>query len=302
MTALPRRRSPVNWRPIASFLALLAVAGPANAAMTFVDNLAGNADFSEPVRKIARAAQQAWSDTFSNNNRQDGTNKFTVSWEMSDTLAGSTLAVATDYDDDDTGIPIAATIRINSDILGGDEFFLDATPAANEEFTRPDAAAFPNHYVAKPAAVDPISDELVSTLYDLYSTLLHEVGHAIGFAASYSKFSARLTAANAQGIRNYEFASNDDVSVLVDQSTGTHIHPEQDATFKGAAYSQEHALMTPTEHPGERVLIDELTIAILKDAYGYSMDMVPEPATGMLAFVALLATLRTTSVNYRRNR
>lgn len=75
------------------------------------------------------------------------------------------------------GIPVAATILINE--VPPVPFFLDLTPDVDEEFTR---------VLGRPRtsldAVDPAA--LGAT--DLLSTVIHELGHALGFTSAYDLF------------------------------------------------------------------------------------------------------------------
>ncbi len=167
-------------------------AGVARANLMFADNLNGNAAFSAPLKGVLTTAEADWSSVIGDNHAADGKDTFTINWQLSSTLPAGTLAVASSYMADANGIPASATISINQDTLTSDGFFIDPTPADNSEYSQPDAKNFPTYYTANAKAVDAATGQLVSLETDLLTTILHEIGHAIGIAVAYENLSAKL--------------------------------------------------------------------------------------------------------------
>jgi hypothetical protein len=268
-------------------LAAAMPAGIARANLIFADNLNGNAAFSAPLKGVLTTAESDWSSVIGDNHAADGKDTFTITWQLSSTLGAGTLAVASDYTADAKGIPISATISINQDTLTSDGFFIDPTPADNSEYSQPDAKNFPTYYTANAKAVDPATGQLVSLETDLLTTVLHEVGHAIGIAAAYQDLAAKLGMAKPNGSRNFIFA-NGDFAVMTFDTEGTHVADNTMGQLGGNPYDQTHDLMNPTIDVGERKLISPMDIAILQEAYGYSAPVAPIPEPEAAGIAGLL--------------
>jgi hypothetical protein len=283
-------------RALIGFIAIAVVLSLANGAyanLMFADNLAGNAAISATEKGVLQAAEGAWSSVFANINAANGKNTFTITWANVTTLDTGVLAVTSNQMADGDGIPQSANIVINQNSLTSDGFFVDPTPNDNSEFTQPDPK-FPYYFAAKDDAKDPGTGQLVSLEIDLYSTILHEIGHALGMSLAYDKFGARLGAANPGGDRNFVF-DNGDFAVISSNDEGSHVDQTQTGQLNGQPYDQLHDLMNPTVANGTRNLISPMDIAILTQGYGYTLApvQVPEPGTfpiGLAAIALLLTT------------
>lgn len=103
--------------------------------------------------------------------------------------------------------------------------------------------------------------------YDLYTVLLHEIGHAAGFTTGYSAFSDHLV---TDGSGQVQFVSWDFVAPLTDD--GLHI----DNTF----YPDD--VMGATLDPSTRKMISTLDIQILQAAYDNAEGAVITPLSAPL--------------------
>jgi hypothetical protein len=89
------------------------------------------------------------------------------------------LAEATITSYNTNGTPKTATITIDDD-ANGVGWFIDTTPQDNSEFTGTDT-----YFQATPNS--PASGK-----YDLLTTILHEMGHTLGFINGYSQFNQNI--------------------------------------------------------------------------------------------------------------
>ncbi len=143
-----------------------------------------------------------------------------------------------------------------------DGFFVDLTPETNEEFT-----SVSPYYGA---TADTSSDAYAR--FDLLTTMTHEIGHALGFGSTYSKFAAATdesTLSLDYTIGTTKLFSNTDdglahlscaaASLDLMCSAGTFDNPEVDnGLFDGGT--------------ADRRFISELDLDILAGVYGYTVD------------------------------
>ncbi|QDV38885.1 hypothetical protein [Tautonia plasticadhaerens] len=207
--------------------------------------------FSPAERAAIDRAIAVWEGLVVDNNRPDNTLSVTFlggsasGLDMGDTLGLSTVR----YDEGGT---IEATIELDAD-GGGEGWFVDPTPWDDLEFP---VAASPTYLVGGPAG-----------RYDFLSTVLHELGHALGIGIGFEdNVSDRISPIPGAG-----------GAVLYSGPTGVtaalspgldHLDP----TFH--AYD----LLAPEGLVGTRALPTELDLLLLADAYGYRVDIPQTPA------------------------
>ncbi|QDT78587.1 Calx-beta domain protein [Gimesia maris] len=131
---------------------------------------------------------------------------------------------------DENGIPIRGRVYIDDDATG------------IGWYSSIEGASFDENGLALPGSA-------AEGHYDLYSVLLHEIGHVVGFTGSYSAFSDLLeTNENGETL----FVGSDFLVQMTDN--GVHIDQPVD-------------LMNPTLDPSTRKTISALDIQILQEVY-----------------------------------
>jgi hypothetical protein len=185
-------------------------------------------------------------------------------------LAGDSLGESFGFTGDVNGLPASGTIRIDNrqgSVIG---WFVDPTPALDEEYV---PGSRPWHRRAKRPG--PAGNG-----FDLMTVLNHEFTHLFGFSTMYSRFAAKVVPSDIETLRDYQ---GDTVTALLTPvSSGTHlsdvVHPFD--------------LMNEFQSFGERIVPSDLDLAILSDAFGYSIAgqiPVPEPSTfSVMAVCGLL--------------
>jgi hypothetical protein len=185
-------------------------------------------------------------------------------------LLGGTLAFSSDFVEAD-GLPISASITID-DGTSGFPWFVDDTPDDDLEFRR---GRNPFHAVAK-------GDGAAAGAFDLLTVIQHELAHALGFSIFYSAFAGHLVD-TPDGNRAYVGPTV--TARLTGAGAGTHILPEE----------HPFDLLNPELQPGDRLSPSPLDLALLQDAFGYSLSparplqTVPEAPASLLVALSLLA-------------
>jgi hypothetical protein len=134
------------------------------------------------------------------------------------------------------GLPAAGILRIDTD-ASGRGWFLDPTPNDASEFT--------------PSAYAPYAWQGGPAGFDLYSVVLHEVGHLFGITDQFAGFAGKLTT-TADG-QTWFAASGQQVPVTSD---GHHVDPDY--------YPLD--LLAPVLHASERKYPSPLDALLLREA------------------------------------
>jgi hypothetical protein len=181
-------------------------------------------------------------------------------------LAGDLLGLTSNFATGAGGLPAGATVQIDNRVGSAFGWFVDPTPAANEEFV---STADPSYFAGKrpgPAGQD----------YDLLSILHHEMTHILGFSTFYPRFASKVGPSDFGVPRVYQGSSF--ATLLTGASDGTHLF---DTPLDDSYLFHHPDLMMAFQSRGERVLPSALDLAILSDAFGYDVDApdtaVPEP-------------------------
>ncbi|WP_417386550.1 Ig-like domain-containing protein [Gimesia sp.] len=163
-------------------------------------------------------------------------------------LGGQQLGEGHILELDENGIPVKGRIYIDDD-AGGLGWYSSV-----------DSQAFDSNGLA-------IAGSAAEGHYDLYTVLLHEIGHAAGFTTSYSAYTDHVETSDTGQV---QFVSWDFVAPLSDD--GLHI----DETF----YPDD--IMGATLDPSTRKMISALDIQILQAAYNSADGAVIVPLSAPL--------------------
>jgi hypothetical protein len=142
--------------------------------------------------------------------------------------------------------PTSASIRIAANTAIG--WYVDPTPADDSEFTQP---------TASPYAADGGPNGS-----DLLSTVLHELGHALGINGANARFTSHETPGPGQ---DFTYHGSSGVAAELAPDEG-HL----------ASSAQPLDLMTPEVRDGRRLLPSLLDVQLLVDAYGYTVNLPPQ--------------------------
>jgi len=150
---------------------------------------------AELAREVVDAALQDWEDLIVDFNyaNDPGTNDLTMTIFMDPTLPAGTLglsqAVVLDSVDDDGipfGKPISGTLRLglldNDGDGDSDGWFIDPTPNDHSEFLGLADGTSPN--ITNAFMLEATPGGPADNLNDLYSLVIHEMGHAVGFGST----------------------------------------------------------------------------------------------------------------------
>jgi hypothetical protein len=180
-------------------------------------------------------------------------------------LGGQQLGEGHILELDENGIPVKGRVYIDDD-AGGLGWYSSV-----------DGLAFDSNGQA-------IAGSAAEGHYDLYTVLLHEIGHAAGFTTSYSPYTNQLQTSDSGQV---QFVSWDFIAPLTDD--GLHI----DETF----YPDD--IMGATLDPSTRKMISTLDIQVLQAAYNNADGAVITPLSAPLMASSLvsLATTESTPVS-----
>jgi hypothetical protein len=148
-------------------------------------------------------------------------------------------AIVTKFDS--LGRPIGGTILIDDD-ANGIGWYIDPTPLDNSEFT-----SYNSQFSAKAT-----TNSVAYGKYDLFTTVLHEMGHIAGFITGHEAFDSHIQTINGRKV----FVGDDFTAILTPD--GSHLDSK--------LYPLD--LMNTTLTPGDRKLPSDLNVSILKAIRG----------------------------------
>jgi hypothetical protein len=182
-----------------------------------------------------------------------------------------------------SGVPQVGNIWLergndaNGDGLGdGAGYYLDPVPTDSAEFNETIGNAF--------LGGAPTSSDAYAML-DLYNLVAHEVGHVLGFGVgnATSPFKSRTTYTGIADTIGYFYTFNGpSISHLLSSANGgadggSAIHAARadltPITYNGTRYDGCYSLMNWFYVDSARRTIDDTTLLMLKDAYGYTINL-----------------------------
>jgi hypothetical protein len=248
------------------------------------------------ARGVVQAAITSWQRVIANFNYSDGSDEYDLTINMAS--GGTSNGANAGPTGSINGKPNQGSMTVgrggdtNGDGVGdGAGYFLDPTPLDNSEFEGTIANAFSGY--ASPTLPDGSTNPAYNQA-DLFEVVLHEMGHAFGFTGgSYDLPSSGLetntnVADTIDGTVGYYYRFDGaDVSHLMtsfdsggqssgpfDAGIGWHSAPPgASVTVNGTTYSGVDELMTAYYTNSQRRLISDPMALMLKDAYGYTVNL-----------------------------
>ena len=235
------------------------------------------------ARTIVQRAIDDWERIIPNFNGFLGRNSYDVTIN-GDFLGGNVLADCAVTSFDGFLKPQAADIRIDNDAQGNGWYF-DATPGTA---SLPDDSDFTS-FVTPWAA-----DRLVSTGRDLYRSVLHELGHAMGLASNAVLLTARevpagddpLSSDPADVLKTIDLNGNGTPDYTLTTTGGRHLF-EGGGGYAGPTHPNEVLNPGRAVDDDDRVrrgLVSDSIALLLEDVYSYT--------------IALPSTINTFYVNF----
>lgn len=195
------------------------------------------------------------------------------------------------------GRPTTATIQLD-DNGGGGGWFFDATPQDDAEFT---GIANSGASGTGPAFQGSFIDVAQTSVFDFYNTIRHEIGHAVGIALQSQALLTAFTGptfADDPNETNPVFVlrqfNGPTTTATLTTAGGTHIYegtaasPVHPNDFMNAGRTNIFSSL-PIK-PTLRREISDLVVNILRDAYGYGVNL-PALDTAHVTLDSLTGTL-----------
>jgi Ca2+-binding RTX toxin-like protein len=245
----------------------------------------GSVAAAEHARQLVDQAILAWQNVITNFNFQlasGDTNKFRLeisAFSFFDNGPGSTKAQTNIIEKDDAGKPRGARIFMDNN-AGGTGWYFDTVFDANGNY-RFDHAEF-NDLDNPFSATRPGSHPA-----DYFTTILHEIGHAVGIAGDDALRINNFLTTDPNNSERKFFNSGPTSATFIEDETGFH--------FSQGTHPSD--LLNATFPDEDRRLISDLTARVLRDAYDYTVTL---PSTLHLA-PAQQTPLPTFLVNLNRS-
>jgi Ca2+-binding RTX toxin-like protein len=224
-------------------------------AITWVNRLTATDTFTAAERVVVDQALRYWDSLIADfdNVSTNAPHTFHVTLTGGSTsgldLGGSRPGTTDNHTANAAGLPSSARIRIDADAGGSPAgWYIDPVPGDNAEFTS----------LATRFAADggPAGQ-------DLYTTLLRELAHALGFAVEYTRFAGRVTNdPPPAATRTYTGASGLKAT-LGPAADGTYLDPT----------AHPHDLLNANQPSRTRHLPSDLDVRLLADAFGYTVAL-----------------------------
>lgn len=171
--------------------------------------------------------------------------------DLTDYEDGKTLAYCTADEFDGDGKPFEGSMVVGSNI----NWWYDPTPAEDSEFSTP-TAGFQGPFRLFAGSAN------LSGKMDLYSVIVHELGHGLGFSShSAAAWHNRINS-------NDYFVFNDNTTAKLERSASD---PNRPPAHTGSA-EFPNDLMNPDIGANERRTISALDARILRESYGYTIN------------------------------
>lgn len=181
-----------HWQRTAAlaFLGVLMLGTSPCEAMNIIWTNRNSSAFDSTERGVVDAAIDIWEYLIVDNGTSNNTFSVFINQGPIDG-SGNTLGYATSPTVDGNGNPYFSVLRIDEADEGS--FYDDPTPLdRSDDFPIQSATPYVYFSGASPAAGK----------VDLLSVVMHELGHALGFAAGYSRFNSKIS--TVEGVRRFD--------------------------------------------------------------------------------------------------
>jgi len=248
---IPYSHFPKSLSLVAVLWMILVSSLTCHAQLTFDWTNRNSAGFTQAEELVVDAAFQTWEALLPTPESR------IIAVDFFKTPLPDALGQAFNFASDPLGNPVGATIEIDSLT----SFFIDPTPTDNGEYV-------PS---GNPAHFNAVNGGAVGN-WDLLSVVVHELGHAIGFADNYDRFASRLNGLQYDGEGSLS-------AILAD---GGHLDDPFDLLGSPGFQASQRALPSPAN------------IDILNDAFDYADTDIYRLQSGPVA----IADNTTTTIEF----